>query len=184
MIDDLASLDRIATGDAEAFAEWLSSAEAPLRRSLRSFARTVDTEAVLQEALLRVWNGAPRVRPDGRPDPLLRFALRVARNLAISETRRWGGRPPSAGLEAAEVVPSPEDPADPLLLKLIQGCAEELPPKPRQALWSRIGAKGGVSDVELAELLGMTKNTFLKNFGRARAFMADCLERVGAGRAS
>ena len=40
-----------------------------------------------------------------------------------------------------------------------------------------------MADVELAELLGMTKNTFLKNFGRARALMAECLERVGVAAA-
>jgi RNA polymerase sigma-70 factor (ECF subfamily) len=110
--------------------------------------------------------------------------LKVARNLAISESRRWGGGGASAGQEEAEVLSIPEAPPDPLLLKRIHACAEGLPPKPRQALWSRIGAKGGVADVELAELLGMTKNTFLKNFGRARALMAECLERVGVSAAA
>ena len=135
----------------------------------------------MQEALLRVWNSAPRVRPDGGPDPLLRFALRVARNLAISETRRWGGAPPDAGIDLAEDLPSMAPTPDPLLRARIQGCADELPPKPSQAFQARIQARGGVGDATLAQGLGMTKNTFLQNFGRARAFMADCLQRAGAG---
>ena len=78
-------LAHIAQGDADAFAAWLSSTEHEVRVSLRAFAATVDTEAVLQEALLRVWQAAPRVVPDGRPNALLRFAVRTARNTAIGD---------------------------------------------------------------------------------------------------
>ena len=51
-------LTAIAAGDATAFAAWLAGAELPLRRRLRPFASSVDTEAVLQEALLRVWQSS------------------------------------------------------------------------------------------------------------------------------
>jgi len=84
--DDL--LPAISAGDAAAFARWLASAEDRLRGSLRSFAERVDVEAVLQEALVRVWQLAPRVVPDGRPHALLRLAIRIARNLAVSDLRR------------------------------------------------------------------------------------------------
>jgi len=69
-----AHLAAIATGDADAFGRWVAGAEAPLRGALRSFAARVDTEAILQEALLRVWQVAPRVALDGKPNALLRFA--------------------------------------------------------------------------------------------------------------
>ena len=53
----MADLDRhfpqIAAGDDGAFALWLAGAEPELRDGLRAFAATVDTEAVIQEALLR-----------------------------------------------------------------------------------------------------------------------------------
>jgi RNA polymerase sigma-70 factor (ECF subfamily) len=84
--DDL--LPDIAAGDTVAFARWVAGAEGRLRDSLRSFAARVDTEAVLQEALLRVWQVAPRVTLDGKPDALVRLAVRIARNLAVSELRR------------------------------------------------------------------------------------------------
>jgi DNA-directed RNA polymerase specialized sigma24 family protein len=56
--------------------------EEALRLALRSFARTVDVEAVIQEAALRLWQLAPRIEPDGKPNCLLRWTITVARNLA------------------------------------------------------------------------------------------------------
>jgi RNA polymerase sigma-70 factor (ECF subfamily) len=90
-------LPAIAAGDDQAYARWLAGAEPELRAALRTFAATADTEAVLQEALLRVWQVAPRFTPDGRPNALLRFAVRAARNLALDEVRRNGR---STSLEA------------------------------------------------------------------------------------
>ena len=81
-------LDAIVGRDVAAFAQWMASAEGVLRDSLRSFATAVDVEAVLQEALLRVWQVAPRFVRDGAPNGLLRLGLRIARNLAVSEVRR------------------------------------------------------------------------------------------------
>src|SRR3989304_4469619 len=96
-------LSAIVAGDTRAFGRWMAGAEPPMRESLRSFARVVDVEAVLQEALIRVWSVAPRFVPDGGPNGLLRLGVRIARNLAVSEVRRarprpgppgGGGRPP------------------------------------------------------------------------------------------
>ena len=95
-------LSAIQTGDAAAFGRWVAGAEVRLRLSLRRFATGCDTEAVLQETLLRVWQVAPRVEPDGSPNALLRFAIRVGRNTAISEIRRLGRQPPPAVDEVVE----------------------------------------------------------------------------------
>ncbi|HVV86948.1 MAG TPA: sigma factor, partial [Kofleriaceae bacterium] len=88
MIDLDAHLPAIVAGETAAFGRWLAGAEPGVRDSLRSFARVIDVEAVLQEALLRVWQVAPRVNLDGRPNALLRLAHRIAKNLAIDELRR------------------------------------------------------------------------------------------------
>jgi DNA-directed RNA polymerase specialized sigma24 family protein len=174
-------LPAIADGDATAFALWMGRAEAPLRASLRSFARTVDTEAVLQEALLRVWQVAQSVRRDGRPNALLRLALTTARNLAISEARRTIAAPEE--LEALQRIAASEGevPAlpDPALRAAILECRDKLPRKPRLALEQRLGGAGGHPDVELARGLGMSLNTFLQNFTRARKLLAECLRRRG-----
>lgn len=154
-----------------------------MRLSLKSFAKVVDTEAVLQESLLRVWQVAPRVVVDPRGDALLRLGVRIARNLAIDHARvarRQGSdAQPEADAEAADELTGGDDLPDPLLRRRIQICVEQLPAKPAAALTQRIASRGGEADELLASKLDMTLNTFLKNFGRARQFLLECLERSG-----
>ena len=175
-------LDGIVAGDPDAFGRWVAGAEAPLRRSLRPLAARVDGEAVLQEALLRVWQVAPRCRPDGRPNALLRLGLRIARNLAIDELRRARA---SAGDEAALEAawartgePEPRAP-DPLLRRAIEECRRRLPDKPAAALEARLASAGGEPDPLLAAQLRMKLNTFLQNVTRAKKLLAACLRAHG-----
>jgi DNA-directed RNA polymerase specialized sigma24 family protein len=168
-------LPAIAAGDPDAFGQWLAGAEAPLRRSLGRFATLVDVEAVLQETLLRMWQVAPRVVPDGRENCLLRLARVTARNLALHELRRPRAE---AGPADPEESIEPAMP-DPFLAAAIRKCRDALPPKPKHALAARLQAHGVRSDHELADRLGMKLNTFLQNFGRARRMLAECLERAG-----
>jgi DNA-directed RNA polymerase specialized sigma24 family protein len=176
-----AELPSILAGDADAFGRWLAGAERPVRESLRSFAAVLDAEAVLQEALLRVWQVAPRFQPDGRPNGLLRLGVRIARNLAISEVRRLRAVPAGpADVEAALAeTERPPAPPDPLLRDAIRTCREQLPARPRQALDARLAGAGGGGDPELAAALGMRLNTFLQNMTRARQLLAECLRRRG-----
>jgi RNA polymerase sigma-70 factor (ECF subfamily) len=184
MIDLDVHLISVRDGDADAFARWMAGAEPCLRASLRSFASAVDVEAVLQEALLRTWQIAPRVASDGKPNALLRVGLRIARNLALSERRRARNLP--ADQEALDRalegdpthMPSPSAP-DPALRDAIVHCADALPAQPRSALRARLESAGAEPDDALADRLGMRKNTFLQNFGRARKLLADCLRRRG-----
>lgn len=135
---------------------------------------------MLQEGLLRVWQVAPRLEPDGKPHLLLRFAHVVARNLAVSEARRLRG--PSLELEAlaGAQVPSLEPlGTDPLLRAQIARCRDKLPGKPKAALDARLASQGGSHDGQLAAALGMSLNTFLQNFTRARKLLEQCLERAG-----
>ena len=168
-------------GDAHAFAAWLGLAEGPLRRSLGPFAPAVDVEAVLQEALLRMWKLAPALRLTG-PDASLRYAQRIARNLAISEARRHK-RLPAVELDALERLPEgrvdPDPVPDPGLRRIIMECIEHLPRRPREALRARLRAAGRSPDRDLAAPLHMQLNTFLQNIVRARALVADCLRRHG-----
>jgi RNA polymerase sigma-70 factor (ECF subfamily) len=173
----------IRAGDADAFARWLAGAEASIRDSLRSFAAVVDVEAVLQEALLRTWQIAPRLEADGKPNALLRVGVRIARNLAVSERRRLRGVPSDEDAldRAAEDDPAHATPShpDPALRRAIVECADALPEQPARALHARLESAGAEPDDALAERLGMRKNTFLQNFGRARKLLAECLRRRG-----
>jgi RNA polymerase sigma-70 factor (ECF subfamily) len=177
-------LPAIAAGDQVAFRAWLAGAERPVRDALRPFAAAVDVEAVLQEALLRAWQLAPRLRPDGRPNALLRFTFRAARNLALTEVRRRG-RVAVPDDEAAfqrrldRLCDDGPPPPDPLLRRLIRRCHALLPPMPRRALDARLAAGGAEPDPVIAARLGLRPNTFLQNFTRARRSLAECLERHG-----
>jgi RNA polymerase sigma-70 factor (ECF subfamily) len=176
-------LGRIAAGDLEAFGAWVARAERPVRQSLRPFAALVDAEAVVQETLLRVWQVAPRVEPDGRPNSLLRLALRTARNLALSIVRRrqgaWLGPDELERRLDQAVELEPAALPDPFLRRAIDECRQGLPPKPARALAARIESAGGESDQRLAHREGMRLNTFLQNFTRARRLLADCLRDKG-----
>ena len=181
--DDL--LAGISAGDAGVFARWLALAEGRLRDSLRSFASRVDVEAVLQEALVRVWQVAPRFVSDGRPDALLRLAIRIARNLAVSEVRRSRVDPVDpeflerALADAERLSPRPDRQSDPMLHRAIEECRGRLPRKPAEAIQARLDSGGAEPDAVLAERLGMRRNTFLQNITRARRLLADCLRRRG-----
>lgn len=180
MIDLDLHLPAIVAGDAAAFARWLAGAEPCLRESLRPFSARVDTEAVVQEALLRAWQVAPRHAPDGRANSLLRLTLRIGKNLAIDEARRARSTPADeAAIEQASAAADPEPASgpDPLLRRVIEECRKLLEGKPAQAFDARLASGGAEPDETLAERLGMRLNTFLQNFGRARRQLADCLAK-------
>lgn len=178
-------LPRILAGDVEAFGAWMAGAEARLRDSLRSFAIRVDVEGVVQETLMRVWQTTPRFVADGRENGLLRLAIRVGRNVAVSELRRYRAEP----MEIAALVRAAEayDPtgsgapraSDPLLARRIEDCLERLPRQPGRALAARLDSGGVRPDEALAEGLGMRTNTFLQNITRARKLIVECLARHG-----
>ena len=179
-----AHLPAILSGDTRAFGRWMAGAEGTIRASLRSFASVLDVESVLQEALLRVWQVAPRFVADGRPNGLLRLGIRIARNLAVSELRRTKSRPvPEEDLERAlamaEQVDLTESGPDPMLREVLARCHSQLPDKPRQAMTIRLAFEGGRTDDELATSIGMRLNTFLQNFTRARRMLAECLKKHG-----
>lgn len=178
-------LERIVERDVEAFGEWMRGAEPRIRASLRSFAAGVDVEAVVQDTLLRVWQVAPRVVADGRPNGLLRLGIRIGRNLAVSELRRRRHETMdidaleraavASGLAAVEPGPAP----DPLLRQRIEDCIGRLPRQPGRALARRLSSAGSQADAALAAAVGMRVNTFLQNIARARKLVAECLARHG-----
>jgi RNA polymerase sigma factor (sigma-70 family) len=171
-----------AQGDLDAFGRWVAGAEPVLRASLRPLATRVDAEAIVQETLLRVWQVIPRFTRDDRPNGLLRFALRVSRNLALDELRRLRADPADVegierALQAVGEVAEPIEP-DPLLRRLIDECRQRLPDQPARALAERL--RNGIwPDRELAVSLGMQLNTFLQNISRARRLLRECLEERG-----
>jgi len=177
-----ALLPAIAAGDVQAFAVWLQHAEPRVRLSVARFARAVDAEAIIQETLLRIWQIAPSVTLDPRGDTLVRLAVQIAHNLSIDHVRRerrlaLTERRELVALGSAEIDDSP--PPDPLLREVIMGCIAKLPSKPSAALSARLENFGTDPDETLAIRLGMQLNTFLKNIGRARQLLLECLKARG-----
>ncbi len=181
MTDLDALLPAIAAGDAVAFGRFVAQAEDRLRKSLTRFAPYVDTEAVLQETLLRLWQVAPKVTADGKGDSLLRLGVRVARNLAVDHARARRLTPTDtvALQRLVDEDAPPSSPPDPFLRRVIAFCRAKLAGKPAAALTARLEAVGRVADRDLAAGLGMTLNTFLQNVGRARQQLTACLQRQG-----
>ncbi len=171
------------TGDADAFGAWMERVHRPLRESLRRFARAVDVEVVVQEAFLRMWLVAcdPARRLEGE-NASLRFALRVARNVALEEVRRYRiGRlvPLDAIEDPPEAAVPPEPPSDPGLRRAIVECLAALPARAGAALRARIEGRDVVPDRDLAAAVGMTLNTFLQNVVRGRRYLTRCLDGRG-----
>ena len=164
--------------DGQAFARWLMRSEEALRLALRSFARTVDVEAVIQEAALRLWQLAPRIEPDGKPNCLLRWTITVARNLARDLAARAGREMPLDEHDEPPAPPVPQ-PADPYLVRRIGECRKRLPAKPGAAITARVAGAGQLSDRELAAQLGMSFDAFRQNLARARRLLEDCLRGFG-----
>lgn len=168
-----------------AFGRWLAAVTPSLRRSLRSFAEKIDTEAVVQEASLRMWIIAKAIaqqerEPLGGANASLRFALRIARNLALNMIRKGKHEDsvdPSDPSVTDFVSPEPVEP-DPLLHDLIQQCIKLLTANPLKAIVIRV-EHGHRPEAEQALLAGMTKNTFHQNIRRARLQLIECLTDKG-----
>ena len=110
----------------------------------------------------------------------MKFAFRVARNVALEEMRRYR-LDRFVDLDVLESMPEGRvepDPPDPALGRAIVECMEQLPEKPRSALAARVNG-ACVPDRDLAQSLRMKANTFLQNIVRARRLLRDCLERRG-----
>jgi DNA-directed RNA polymerase specialized sigma24 family protein len=168
-------------GDGEAFAAWMGMVEIPLRRSLQRYARAVDVEVVVQETLVRMWIFALDPKRELTGDHAsLRFAHRVARNVALEEMRRYR-RDNLVELETLEGLAEGQIAAempDPALARAIEDCLDRLPAQPRSALSARL-RDGSQPDRELATRLRMKGNTFLQNIVRARKLLRNCLEERG-----
>ena len=170
-------LTAIQGGDPDAFQRWVAAAEATVRLGLRSFAAVVDTEAVLQETLLRRVAGRPPLRPRRPPQ-----RPRPAGGAHRAQQRRQRAAAGADGRTAASKIP----PATPRCFPVIRCSGRPSRPAARSCAaarrrpWRRGWRRAAASPDELlAERLSMRLNTFLQNFTRARRQLAECLERQG-----
>lgn len=179
-VDELWNL-AVERRDERLFGKWMGRVERPIRLSLRSWATRVDTEGVVQEALLRMWvlccdHGAGPLTGENAS---LRYACGIAFNVARNEARKNGRLLPKDPIEMPETAVHDEPPIAPSFERAVRECVAALTGKLRDALQARLESDGRSDDTWLAEGLRMQKNTFLQNIVRARRKVAECLTGKG-----
>lgn len=147
-----------AGGDARAFAALVERHGPRLSAVVRRFTgQSGEADDIVQEALLRVWQQAPRWQPGGAQ--LGTWLYRVATNLCIDRRRRK--RP-----EPLEDVPEPVDPSPSAIERLEDAALQTrlrrhiatLPERQAQALTLRYTAE--LSNAAAAAAMGISEGAF------------------------
>ena len=154
--------------------------ERPIRAAVRAYARAVDTEAITQETLMRMWDFA---RDDGRTltgeNASLRYSIRMAQGLARNEARKRGRAVLLPPEDMPEQPVQPDEPLSPAFVRIVRECWDLLTDKRLMAMAARMKWGAARTDRETAQSVGMTTNTFLQNVVRARRQLAECMAGKG-----
>jgi RNA polymerase sigma-70 factor (ECF subfamily) len=178
---DEALLVRYARGDQTA-ARALTLRHAPRALSLarRMLGDPAEAEDVAQEAMLRLW----RIAPDWRAGEakVSTWLYRVTVNLCTDRLRRNRAR-----MVPMEDAPEPEDEAPTAQdgleagerMRALTEAIAGLPERQREAV--RLRHLDGLSNIEIAELLGTSVEAVESLLARARRTLAQVLESRRAG---
>lgn len=152
--------------------------EMPIRLSLRSFARAVDVECVVQDTLVQMW-----IRRGEGCGPLgenasLRYAIEAARDVARSQASRTGCEALLPHDDVPELELPPDMEADLALRKAMLDCFNKLEPEEEHNLRWRMEL-GWVRDVHFAEKYHMTTAALSETIARARKRVVRCLAQQG-----
>jgi RNA polymerase sigma-70 factor (ECF subfamily) len=171
VVDDQTVLVRRAVdGDREAFSD-LAAAE---WRRLLALARTIvadlEAEDVVQDGLIKAWEKLGTLR---EPQAFSAWLTRIVANAAVARARRRRVLEPIDGVFAAAPSRSVDDRLD--VARLLRRLA------PRQRAVLHLTAIEGMSDREIASVLGITSSSVRAHRLRARRRLAVL---VGGGEAS
>lgn len=161
----------------ESFARILREHESALARLAAIYAHDpAEREDLLQEILLAIWTALPRFRGDCSERT---FAFRIGHNRGL--TYRARRHAPWSSLEHATPVADPRaDPeadADRAQLRDRLGTAVLLLSPPQREVI--VLSLEGLSNREIAEVLGTTENNVAVRLTRARKALRVLLDRVG-----
>jgi RNA polymerase sigma factor (TIGR02999 family) len=181
-------LERLEAGDSEAVDQLFPLVYADLRRmagaamARESPGHTLQPTALVNEAWLKLARGgAPAA--SGR-EHFLAIAARAMRQVLVDHARRraaerrGGGRVQVSLADVAGVGATAVDPEELLELDRALDELEAVDPRLRQVVEYRYFA--GLTDAEIAGVLGVTRRTVLRDWVKARAW----LNRALAGEAS
>ncbi|MEM8582302.1 MAG: sigma-70 family RNA polymerase sigma factor, partial [Pseudomonadota bacterium] len=158
-ISDTVWLVRFANGDPEA-ARVLTIRLAPRAYGLahRMLGDRAEAEDIAQEAMLRLWQLAPKWQQDGPAQPAT-WLLRVVRNLCIDRLRRMPALGIAAGSDALDTLPNQGPSAEMVLVRKDRALAlnealAKLPDRQREAIVLR--HLEGCGNAEIAEIMDIS----------------------------
>lgn len=162
----------------EAFAAWLASHLATLRRTARAFAEPADQHDLMQELTVALWKARPRFRGEAANTT---FVHRVAHNAALTwrrgETRR---RKRQEGVAAELAVRAEEHPDTPEadLLERLYAAIRTLPPLDRSLILLSLD---GLAYGAIARVHGLTETNIGARLTRVRARLTILVKEDGDG---
>jgi RNA polymerase sigma-70 factor (ECF subfamily) len=169
-----ALLARIAAGDERAFSRLCDLFAGPvLGEALRHLSDRAAAEDVTQEVFLRIWRNAHRFDAErGRAEA---WIATIARNASRDALRRKGSVPVDELSDAVDPSPDPVDEvADASQALQLQAAVAALAPGSREVI--ELAYWQGLSQVEIAERLGLPLGTVKTRTRRGLALLAEALE--------
>jgi RNA polymerase sigma-70 factor (ECF subfamily) len=165
---DQARLARVAAGDEAAFAGIVADETPRLLRFVGSMLGSgqAETEEIVQEAMIRLWQQAETWQPDGRISTWLH---RVTYRLAIDVLRR---RRPTVGIETVEDTLEDDGPEPVAVLirvedvKALRAAVDSLPERQRTAI--ALCHFQGLSQAEAAAVMEVSEAAYESLLSRAR----------------
>lgn len=178
--DDDSLMARIAARDAEAFGV-LAGRHGPLpyRVAWRMIGDAAEAEDIAQEALLRLWDCAPRWQAGG--SGVAAWLTRVAMNLALDRLRRRRFASDEAVPERADEAPLADQAIEAdQSAHAVRACIAALPERQRAAIVLTYYEE--IANKTAAEMLDMNLKAFESLLFRARGALRDGLEASGLNR--
>jgi RNA polymerase sigma-70 factor (ECF subfamily) len=183
---DLYLLERTRSGDSSAFNRLIERYSPDLFRIIRRMASdSSETEAIVQESFLRVWQilHSPRSRAQDWTKPFFPYLVTIAMNLARDRWRKDRFLDFSGLEDLQDVLPSPWPDPEALveetetLIALVEAVAG-LPSAYRVVIALRYDA--GMSYAEIAEVLELPINTVRTHLRRAKIQLREVLAEQGS----
>jgi RNA polymerase sigma-70 factor (ECF subfamily) len=182
VIDDVALLASIATGDRVAFNSFLSRhLSAVVQFARRYLPNQADAEDIAQETFFRVWKKSASWKPQGHSPRS--WVYRIAYNLCIDEIRRRPAIAPdrddaagveSYNLESSSLETTIENESD---LSLLQHSLKSLPERQRTAI--SLCALQGLSNKEAATAMGVSVEALESLLSRGRRLLRSRVQQDG-----
>jgi RNA polymerase sigma-70 factor (ECF subfamily) len=167
MNDQTALVRRAMAGEREAFSDLAAAHWRRLVALARSIVADLEAEGVVQDGLIKAWTKIGRLR---EPAAFTSWLTRIVANTAVARARKKRTFQPLNGAEFAAREVAPDDRID------VQRLLGRLAPRQRAVL--HLTVVEGLSDSEIAEVLGISSSSVRVHRLRGRRQMGRMVERV------